>query len=169
MQEIIVQSVPRVKRVTERHRWETTKEVLRPRWLAKTRIVSFWGCLSLSTILCLGVKVQKVREYWRIKHWRRQHWVKNSRFALNMGLEDKRQNVSSTGLCDFSFIRKEQWLKIIKSHWDFSSQHYLESTYPLQIVTTENGNVLSSFFPSYQISRDFFTTSVAFLSQWSRT
>lgn len=53
MQEIIVQSVPRVERVTERHRWETIEEVLRPRWLVKTRTVSFWGCLSLSTILYL--------------------------------------------------------------------------------------------------------------------
>lgn len=52
-------------------------------------------------------KVQMFTEYWRIEHWRREHRVENSRLAVNMDLKD----VGSTGLCDFSFLRKEEWLK----------------------------------------------------------
>lgn len=105
MQKTIMQLVARAERVVERHRREIRKVVSRARGLVKTRLVSFWESLSiiLSLFTCESTEVYRVL---KDKSTRREHQMGNSRLALNMDLKDKRQNIRSTELCDFSFRRK---------------------------------------------------------------
>lgn len=102
MQKTITQLVARAERVVERHRNQESS--FKCKEVGQNETSQLLGVLIHNTLFtCESTKVYRIL---KDKSTRREHQVGNSRLALNMDLKDKRQNVSSTELCDFSFLRK---------------------------------------------------------------